>query len=280
MEFVQRPKNHVVREGSIAEMYCKAQGFPQPVISWYKGNKTHRGQKIDTKSDRITFVKAVSQDSGMYTCIAQNIVNKVQAKAEFLVVENIRFTLRPPARTLAHVSQTISIDCQGQSGKMVPKISWTRNDGRLINKHQILPNGTLVLFISSKTDAGEYICIASNLLSSINSTLVLDVYVRSCSEWKMTGATRSGDYVINPDVPGGVAGLKVYCDMEYRKGVGVTVIAHDSEMRTVVEGYPYPGKSSYTGNKVLPCVGFVGNGEGRTMEVRNNTCITVTSTSC
>ena len=232
----------MVKEGSIAEIYCKAQGFPQPVISWYKGNQTHRGQKLDSKSDRITFIKAVSQDSGIYTCIAQNMVNKVQAKAEILVVENVNFTIRPPARIQAHVGQTITIDCQGQSGKLVPTISWTRNEGRLINKHQVLRNGSLVLFISSKTDAGEYSCVASNQLSSINSTLVLDVYVRSCSEWKMTGATRSGDYFINPDSPGVVPGLDIYCDMEYKKGVGVTVIGHDSEMRTVVEGYPYPGR--------------------------------------
>lgn len=251
VEFVQRPKNRVVKEGSTAEIYCKAQGFPHPVVSWYKGNQTHRGQKLNTKSDRITFVKAVSQDSGIYTCIAQNIVNKVQAKAEFLVVENIKFTVRPPARALAHVSQTIRIDCQGQSGKIVPKISWARGDGRLLNKHRILPNGTLVLFISSKTDAGQYSCIASNSLASINSSFVLDVYVRSCSEWKMTGATKSGDYVIHPDVPGGVGGLKVFCDMEYKEGVGVTVIGHDSEMRTVVEGYPYPGKSSCTVNEIF-----------------------------
>ena len=42
----------------------------------------------------------------------------------------------------------------------------------------------------------------------------------------------SGNYVIDPDGPGGLAPFTIYCDMSAKNGVGVTVISHDSEART------------------------------------------------
>ena len=61
----------------------------------------------------------------------------------------------------------------------------------------------------------------------------------------------SGNYVIDPDGKGGLAPFTVYCDMTGKKGVGVTVISHDSESRTLVKGYEGYGSYSrdihYTG---------------------------------
>ena len=58
-------------------------------------------------------------------------------------------------------------------------------------------------------------------------------------------------YVINPDGGGGVAPFTVFCDMSDKAGVGVTVISHDSETRTQVDGcYPpgcYSRNVTYTG---------------------------------
>ena len=61
----------------------------------------------------------------------------------------------------------------------------------------------------------------------------------------------SGNYAIDPDGKGGLAPFKVYCDMTDKNGVGVTVISHDSESRTHVQGYDPQGSYSrdihYTG---------------------------------
>ena len=46
----------------------------------------------------------------------------------------------------------------------------------------------------------------------------------------------SGRYVIDPDGKGGLQPFAVYCDMTGKNGVGVTVISHDSESRTHVQG--------------------------------------------
>ena len=46
----------------------------------------------------------------------------------------------------------------------------------------------------------------------------------------------SGSYVIDPDGEGGVTSFLVDCDMTDKNNVGVTVISHDSEDRTLVQG--------------------------------------------
>ena len=45
----------------------------------------------------------------------------------------------------------------------------------------------------------------------------------------------SGSYVIDPDGEGGLLPYNVICDMSDKGGVGVTVISHDSENRTLVD---------------------------------------------
>ena len=54
----------------------------------------------------------------------------------------------------------------------------------------------------------------------------------------------SGNYAIDPDGVGGLAPFTVYCDTSDKSGVGLTVISHDSESRTHVNGYS--GRGSYS----------------------------------
>ena len=68
----------------------------------------------------------------------------------------------------------------------------------------------------------------------------------SCADIKTYVSGVSRNYVIDPDGEGGLAPFTAYCDMTDKKGVGVTVISHDSESRTVVNGYEDRG--SYVRN--------------------------------
>ena len=55
---------------------------------------------------------------------------------------------------------------------------------------------------------------------------------------------KSGSYVIDPDGEGGVKPFKVYCDMTDKEGFGVTVVSHDSENMTLVDGFDSHGSYS------------------------------------
>ncbi|KAL9979560.1 hypothetical protein ACROYT_G017238 [Oculina patagonica] len=60
---------------------------------------------------------------------------------------------------------------------------------------------------------------------------------KSCSDIKLHNPKApSGSYVIDPDGEGGVTPFTVDCDMTDKNNVGVTVISHDSEERTLVSG--------------------------------------------
>ena len=65
----------------------------------------------------------------------------------------------------------------------------------------------------------------------------------------------SGSYVIDPDGEGGVTPFTVDCDMSDKNNVGVTVISHDSENRTLVNGCGgqgcYKRNITYTGADLL-----------------------------
>ncbi|CAB3991977.1 Hypothetical predicted protein, partial [Paramuricea clavata] len=54
-------------------------------------------------------------------------------------------------------------------------------------------------------------------------------------------STPSGMYYINPEALGSSTLVQVYCNMTSKNGVGITVIGHDSESRTLVNGYESVG---------------------------------------
>ena len=65
---------------------------------------------------------------------------------------------------------------------------------------------------------------------------------KTCSDIKLCDPKApSGSYVIDPDGKGGVTPFTVLCDMTDKNKVGVTVISHDSEDKTLVNGFSTQG---------------------------------------
>ena len=78
--------------------------------------------------------------------------------------------------------------------------------------------------------------------SLCKTSISLLLLAKSCSDLKKLDPTAvNGTYVIDPDGEGGVPPYNVTCDMTDKNGVGVTVISHDSEIRTLVDGCEPPG---------------------------------------
>ena len=76
------------------------------------------------------------------------------------------------------------------------------------------------------------------LLLVINvPTFLYTVLSKSCSDLKrLDPKAKSGISLIDPDGDGVLPPYHVTCDMSDKEGVGVTVIGHDSEDRTLVDG--------------------------------------------
>ena len=89
-------------------------------------------------------------------------------------------------------------------------------------------------------------------INNLELFLCLAAAFLSCSHLKKAHPTAtSGNYTIDSDGEGNLEPFSVYCDMTNKNGAGVTVISHDSESRTIVDGYEDHGNYSrdinYTG---------------------------------
>ena len=151
------------------------------------------------------------------------------------------------------IGSTFRLPCVAESD-LSNKVTWTRNDKlSLPVDSNVLLNGTLVLQNIKKSHEGIYTCRATNALTTIQAKVRINapVTVTFCSMIRKHASNVSGNYVIDPDGEGGLAPFTVFCDMIDKNGVGVTVVSHDSESRTLVNGYNSQGSYSrdihYTG---------------------------------
>ncbi|XP_032223292.2 roundabout homolog 2-like [Nematostella vectensis] len=236
IQMAHKPEDQVVQDNSTVMLNCQATGFPDPNYTWYRNNQVLTTLTSDNGSFIIT--KATADDSGVYVCAAKNMLNEVRATAKLIVARLLSFTLTPPAVLQAHAGAKVLLNCQADSGLLVPRIKWLRAGKHVTDG--VHSNGSLEVNVTSLADEGTYACVAENDVGAkINSSCEVKVYFRTCSELKLSGAVVSGQYLLDPDGPGGVPSFNATCNM--RDVDGVTVLGHDTERRTLVQGYLYPG---------------------------------------
>ena len=120
-------------------------------------------------------------------------------------------------------------------------IKWLYNSGKKDLPDGVVPDGVNSLRITSvnKSHEGTFTCVRQTSSSNFGSAvhIVLQViYPETCSRVKANISDASDWYVIDPDGPGGKASFQAYCNMTDKEGAGVTVISHDTENRTHVDG--------------------------------------------
>ena len=177
------------------------------------------------------------KDAGVYICKAENILGKATATTLVMVFSPLRLKVRPPQEVTPVIGSTVHLPCLAESD-LSPTTYW-RKEGKssLSLDSNVLLNGTLVLHNIKKSHEGSYICRASNALARMEAKVKINSPVAtSCSVIKKYVTSVSGNYVIDPDGEGGLAPFTVFCDMTDKSGVGVTVISHDSESKTHVDG--------------------------------------------
>ena len=64
-----------VSEGSPVSTFCPVLGNPYPNITWYQGNETSPSTIINTNI--LNFPETVLNNSGWYTCFAENVLGNV-----------------------------------------------------------------------------------------------------------------------------------------------------------------------------------------------------------
>ena len=79
---VSPPVPVVVNETGIATLQCEVKGNPQPQVKWLKQNSSLLADKRIVQSRGGLIIKDVtSQDGGLYTCKARNILGVITSSA-------------------------------------------------------------------------------------------------------------------------------------------------------------------------------------------------------
>ena len=243
----------LAEEGHNITIACTATGQPQPSVTWYKSVGSLPKGRTEVMKGALKIFNVTKKDRGTYICKAENILGSASDIAQLTIFSRLRFKVRPPQEVTPAIGNTVRLQCVAESD-LRPTIAWTK-DGKpsLPVDSNVLLNGTLVLQNIKKSHEGSYTCRATNALTTIEAKVKINypVTAASCSVMRKYVSSVGGNYVIDPDGEGGLAPFTVYCDMTYKNGVGVTVISHDSESRTHVNGYETKGSYSrdihYTG---------------------------------
>ena len=233
---------------------CTATGQPLPSITWFRAVGSLPEDKTEVMNGFLTIYSVARKDAGIYICKAENILGSTTDTAQLVIFSPLRFKVRPPQEVTPYMfGSSVYLPCVAESN-LRTTITWIKDDKPLIPvESNVLLNGTLVIENMKKSHEGSYTCRATNGLSTIEAKAKINspVVAPSCSVIRKDVNSVSGNYIIDPDGAGGLAPFTVYCDMSDKNGVGVTVVSHDSESRTHVNGYSSRGSYSrdihYTG---------------------------------
>ena len=123
-------------------------------------------------------------DSDSYFCTATNLLGSAVQKTLLVVVSLPRLTIKPPAKVVAFVGGSLTLNCSA-TGDPQPVISWKRQGAQLPvgRSHQQI-KGALVIRDTKNEDAGIYICVAKSAgVFGVES--VTDVDVQNRGKYKI-----------------------------------------------------------------------------------------------
>ena len=100
-------------------------------------------------------------DSDTYFCSAANLLGNVEKKTLLVVVSLPYFTVKPPAKVVARLGGTLTLNCS-VTGDPQPVISWKKQGSQLPAGRSQQMNGALVIRDIIQNDQGNYICAATS----------------------------------------------------------------------------------------------------------------------
>ncbi|KAL9952581.1 hypothetical protein ACROYT_G039851 [Oculina patagonica] len=167
---VAPPKSMVVNETGTASFQCEAEGNPEPKVTWLKQNSSLVADKrVVPSRGGLMITDVTSQDEGMYTCVARNILGEMTSSATLSVQVGAAITHKPSS-VVVEEGQNVSLLCQA-TGQPTPTVTWRKLYGNTPKDRSTIENGKLSIANVIRSEGGDYVCLAKNLLNE-DSALV------------------------------------------------------------------------------------------------------------
>uniref|UniRef100_H0VN85 Hemicentin 2 n=1 Tax=Cavia porcellus TaxID=10141 RepID=H0VN85_CAVPO len=198
--------------GGSIQLDCLVRGDPAPNIRWTKDGLPLWDSRLRIQNGSLTIHRTKMADAGQYQCLAENEVGAVK-KVVTLVLQSAPVLQVEPQDVTVRPGEDVALRCRA-TGEPAPTIEWLRAGQplRASRRLRTLLDGSLELEHVEAGDAGEYQCVAHNLLGSATARafLVLREQPRG-SRGSMVGVINGQEF--------GVAALNTSVQQEALSGV-------------------------------------------------------------
>ncbi|XP_029030782.1 inactive tyrosine-protein kinase 7 [Betta splendens] len=182
-EWVAMPQDSKLEEGKPGFLHCYAHANPEPEVTWFRNGNMILAEDTRYKvfhNGTLMINNVEVYDAHVYGCETRTVGGRLSGQAKVTVLEKLKFTPTPQPSQCLELDKDINIQCSAK-GREPPTIRWTKADGQELPPHVEQRNGQLHFTKVTRSDAGDYSCIASNSRQGeIRAlvTLIVAVYIR------------------------------------------------------------------------------------------------------
>ncbi|KAM6456551.1 hemicentin-1 isoform 2-T2 [Liasis olivaceus] len=186
--FTQEPSDVSVDIGSNVTLACYVQGYPEPKVKWQRLDGTplfSRHFAVSSVSQLRTGALSIHNlwvnDEGTYICEAENQFGKIVSKPATVTVTGLVAPLIGMSPATANVieGQQLTLSCILLAGNPIPERKWIKNSMVVVQNPYISlwSDGSLHLERVRLQDAGDYTCMAGNVVGTDNKTTTVNIFV-------------------------------------------------------------------------------------------------------
>ncbi|XP_032380766.1 hemicentin-1 isoform X2 [Etheostoma spectabile] len=164
-----------LNKGERLVLACGVSGIPPPRITWAFNNNiipvhyNHMNGHTELVIERVS-----KDDSGTYTCVAENTVGTIKSLGFVYVKEPPIIDGDLHSNRIEPLGGNAILNCEVR-GDPLPTIRWSKSgiNIQISNRIHLLDNGSLAIYGTVSEDAGNYMCVATNDAGVVERSVTL-----------------------------------------------------------------------------------------------------------